>query len=141
MTLSPSVPRLVRSDGREIPIEKDLTIGRLPECNIQIEDALLSRTHARLELSGTQVTITDLGSHNGTWVNDKKILLPTSLVEGDKVRIGHSIFIFRAAVIPAVVAGNSSGYLPNPGINLGSPPAGGWHDDLGNAGSPHPRTR
>ena len=103
MTLSSPVPRLVRSDGREILIEKELTIGRLPECNIQIEDALISRTHARLELSGTQVTLIDLGSHNGTWVNDRKILLPTILVEGDKVRIGHSIFVFRAAVIPAAV--------------------------------------
>ena len=102
MTAVSSAPRLVRSDGREIPIGKELIIGRLPECNIQIEDNLISRRHARLEVSGTQVILSDLGSHNGTWVNDKKILIPTTLVEGDKVRIGHSIFIFRAASLPAV---------------------------------------
>jgi pSer/pThr/pTyr-binding forkhead associated (FHA) protein len=102
MTSISPAPRLVRTDGREIPIEKDLIIGRLPECNIQIEDSLISRQHARLEVSGAQVILSDLSSHNGTWVNDKKILLPTTLNEGDRVRIGHSVFIFRAGSIPPV---------------------------------------
>lgn len=102
MDISSQFSRLVRVDGREIPIDHELTIGRLADCNIQIEDSLISRKHARLEISGNQVILSDLGSHNGTWVNDKKIDRPTSLANGDKVRIGRSIFVFKAApVLPA----------------------------------------
>ncbi len=103
MTVVSPAPRLVRIDGREIPLEKDLIIGRSEECNIQIQDALISRQHARLQLSGTQVILTDLGSHNGTWVNGNKVFLPTPLKDGDKVRIGNSIFVFRAAPVQAAV--------------------------------------
>ena len=66
---------------KSFPLEKNtITIGRSPDCDIQIEESSVSSEHARIELIPnplvsvlTDIYIEDLGSMNGTCVNDEGI--------------------------------------------------------------------
>ncbi len=73
----------------ELPLlMHELTIGRGAECGITLDDGLVSRRHARLEIRGRHVVIEDLGSHNGVMVNGQRIPGPTQLRNGDRIVIG-----------------------------------------------------
>lgn len=81
-----------QSVGREFPLDgHEIRIGRAPSCEINLDgDPLVSRFHAVLRSSdGTSYAITDLGSSNGTLVNDNEIHAETPLREGDEVTIGE----------------------------------------------------
>ncbi|MES1176311.1 MAG: FHA domain-containing protein [Myxococcales bacterium] len=64
-----------------------LYLGRSPECELAISDPAVSRRHARLWVSPTQIVVEDLGSQNGVYVNGARIQGPCELLAGDKVRI------------------------------------------------------
>jgi pSer/pThr/pTyr-binding forkhead associated (FHA) protein len=59
--------------GRSYPLQGPVTIGRSPECDIHINDLGLSRVHARLVPGEDGVQVEDLGSANGTFVNDRRV--------------------------------------------------------------------
>jgi phosphatidylserine/phosphatidylglycerophosphate/cardiolipin synthase-like enzyme len=65
----------------------ELAIGRSEENDVVVSDALASRFHARVILDGERCAISDLGSHNGTFVNGQRIERKTKLSEGDIVSI------------------------------------------------------
>lgn len=71
-----------------VPIEGVLLIGRGKDCDIRLEDKLVSRNHARLVSDSGVITIEDLGTTNGTRVNDIDIDHPTQLQDGDRIMIG-----------------------------------------------------
>lgn len=78
-----------------------ITIGRSPECTVVVRDVLLSRRHCSIEPMLDRWVITDLGSKNGTFVEDKRIDRRT-LEDGDVVRIGRTSVCFRkGAFVPA----------------------------------------
>jgi pSer/pThr/pTyr-binding forkhead associated (FHA) protein/S1-C subfamily serine protease len=97
---------IVRSgDGAEIGIGRPVTIGRDPGNDVALpKDASASATHARIEMRGGQVVLTDLGSSNGTWVNGVRITTPVYLTHGDKFRIGDTIFRLREGEKPLPAA-------------------------------------
>ncbi len=64
-----------------------LYLGRSPECELAISDPAVSRRHARLWVSPTQIVIEDLGSQNGVHVNGARIQGPCELHAGDVLRI------------------------------------------------------
>jgi len=64
-----------------------LYLGRSPECELAISDPAVSRRHARLWVSPTQIVIEDLGSQNGVHVNGTRIQGPRELHAGDVLRI------------------------------------------------------
>jgi pSer/pThr/pTyr-binding forkhead associated (FHA) protein len=64
-----------------------LYLGRSPECELAISDPAVSRRHARLWVSPTQIVIEDLGSQNGVHVNGARIQGPRELHAGDVLRI------------------------------------------------------
>jgi pSer/pThr/pTyr-binding forkhead associated (FHA) protein len=64
-----------------------LYLGRSPECELSISDPAVSRRHARLWVSPTQIVIEDLGSQNGVHVNGERIQGPRELRGGDVIRI------------------------------------------------------
>ena len=64
-----------------------LYLGRSPECELAISDPAVSRRHARLWVSPTQIVIEDLGSQNGVHVNGTRIQGPCELRAGDVLRI------------------------------------------------------
>jgi hypothetical protein len=74
-----------------------LIIGRLPECDLLLEDALVSRMHARIYVNGEAVIVEDLHSTNGVYVNGVRITHSAVLREGDRLLTGTTeISVFEA---------------------------------------------
>jgi len=69
-------------------------IGRSLDCNLTIEDPLVSRQHARIMIDEGGETVEDMSSRNGVRVNGVQIKGPTPLSDGDRVRIGTQDFVF-----------------------------------------------
>jgi len=69
-------------------------IGRSEECEVTLEDPLVSRRHARIVVQGDDVIIEDLASRNGVRVNGTLLEASHSLADGDRVRIGAHDFVF-----------------------------------------------
>ncbi len=72
------------------------TIGRSDNCNLTLEDALVSREHAIINITGTTVTIEDQNSRNGTVVNNHRITKVQPLKNGDRIIIGKQNLVFLA---------------------------------------------
>lgn len=70
------------------------TIGRDPLATIILEADSVSRSHARFEIDRGETWVSDLGSTNGTFVNDEQLHARTQLQSGDLVKIGDVIFKF-----------------------------------------------
>ncbi len=62
-------------------------IGRSPDCAIVVDDPLVSRHHAVLRVSDTEVHVEDLGSRNGVYVNGSPIKDVTQLQDGDELSV------------------------------------------------------
>jgi FHA domain len=73
-----------------------LVIGRDPECDLFFADKKLSRRHARIERNGPSVRLIDLGSRNGSWVNEERIQ-ERDLSPGDEIRLGGLHISFERA--------------------------------------------
>jgi FHA domain len=92
-------PRLLveRAAGHEAGIAYELagsvTLGR-GDVEIQLDDPFASTRHARISRQGPVVVIEDLGSTNGTYLNDELLTGPQPLHDGDRVRIGDSEFSY-----------------------------------------------
>jgi hypothetical protein len=92
-------PRLVveHALGHEPGIAYDLrggaTLGR-GDVEIKLEDPFASSRHARISCQGRVVVIEDLGSTNGTYLNDQSLTGPQPLHEDDRIRIGDSEFSY-----------------------------------------------
>jgi hypothetical protein len=72
-----------------------VTIGRLPECEVVISDPGASRRHATITLNDDgEYVLSDLGSTNGTLVNDEAVA-ERALADGDRITIGTSTLEFR----------------------------------------------
>jgi diguanylate cyclase (GGDEF)-like protein len=84
------------SMGSRYPLHDDaIILGRGEESAIQIQDHSVSRKHARIELATDGFHVSDLGSTNGTFVNDKQVDT-ARLSDGDYLRIGNCIYRFLA---------------------------------------------
>jgi len=88
---------LVRlADGVSTALAKpSITIGRLPECDVVVDDAGASRQHARIRRTEGGFVLTDLGSTNGTMVNGQPIQEHV-LEHGDRITIGETELEFRS---------------------------------------------
>ena len=76
---------------RSYPIERDITIlGREAINDMVINDAEVSRRHTRIVREADGYLIEDLGSTNGTFVNGKRVTVPTLLYHGDMIDMGKS---------------------------------------------------
>jgi hypothetical protein len=94
-------PRLVieRASGHDpgmiYDLDGDLVLGRGDHAEIRLEDPFASSRHARVYEQGNIVVIEDLGSTNGTYLNEELLQTPRPLHPGDRVRIGDSEFTFE----------------------------------------------
>jgi len=68
-----------------------LTIGRAPPSSLLLEGAEVSRAHCRIDVAGDAVSVTDLNSTNGTFVDNKRLSGTASLPHGALLRIGHYV--------------------------------------------------
>jgi hypothetical protein len=92
-------PRLVvdRAAGHTPGLAYDLidgaTLGRA-DVEIRLDDPFASSRHARITRQGRMLVIEDLGSTNGTYLNDEPLTGPQPLHDGDRIRIGDSEFTY-----------------------------------------------
>ena len=86
-----SVPGLAR--GMSYDVAEGAVLGR-GDVEIQLEDPFASSRHAHLIRQGAMLVIEDLGSTNGTYLNEELLSGPQPLHQGDRVRIGDSEFTF-----------------------------------------------
>lgn len=72
-----------------LPDGARLTVGRIKECEVPVDDQAVSRRHCTLETRGAEVVVTDLESVNGTFVNDRLVRSATAR-PGDRIRVGST---------------------------------------------------
>ena len=82
---------LERADER-VEIAPAVVIGRSPECDLSIQDTYLSSRHARFAMDGSDLSVEDLGSTNGTYVNQELVVGRQQLERGDIVQVGGILF-------------------------------------------------
>lgn len=93
-------PRLIverapgHTPGMEYEIGAGAVLGRGEQAEIRIDDPFASSRHARLSRQGAVVVLEDLGSTNGTYLNEEVVSGPQPLHQGDRVRIGDSEFTY-----------------------------------------------
>lgn len=69
----------------------EFVIGRSPDCQLSLDDPLVSRRHAILVVQNEGVFVEDLSSRNGVLVNSKRIAGPTRLSDGDQIQVGSQV--------------------------------------------------
>ena len=92
-------PRLLveRAPGHRSGVAYDLTDGATlgrGDVEIRLEDPYASTRHARISREGRVLVLEDLGSTNGTYLNEEPLSGPQPLYEGDRIRIGDSEFSY-----------------------------------------------
>ena len=77
------------SEGKALTIRTEkYVIGRDDNCDLRPRSDMVSRRHCLLSVSESQITIEDLGSRNGTYLNGQLLDAPTGLQSGDHIKIG-----------------------------------------------------
>jgi hypothetical protein len=101
---SPRAPKtagelvVVRSEnlaGHRIPLGRPTVLGRSEDADVVIDDPYASEFHLRVGSQSGQAMLHDLGSTNGTYVNGRRVTVPTVLSKGDSVQIGKTILEVR----------------------------------------------
>ena len=77
------------------PLGEQLQIGRADACQIQLSDTYASQFHARIYGQNGSWYVEDLGSTNGTYVNQRRITAPVEIRAGDRVRVGKTTLELR----------------------------------------------
>lgn len=96
MSVTETVPFFTDPTGREHFLSKEIaSIGRAVENDIVITSRRVSREHARVRREGRRMVLVDMGSTNGTFLNDERVLSPTELRDGDRVSIGSVSLVFH----------------------------------------------
>ncbi len=88
----------IGTDTKRLPLDTDSTcrIGRGDQNTVALVDNQVSRTHALVQyIPGTGFQLTDLGSRNGTFVNNRRVVAPVTLKAGDRITVGSSEFLFQ----------------------------------------------
>jgi pSer/pThr/pTyr-binding forkhead associated (FHA) protein len=79
-------------EGERVDVNVGVTIGRSDACDLRLEDTYLSSRHARIANDDGDLSIEDLGSTNGTFVNQELVRGRVHLERGDVVQVGGVLF-------------------------------------------------
>ncbi|MEZ4749515.1 MAG: FHA domain-containing protein [Bdellovibrionota bacterium] len=89
-------------------VKEKIVLGRILSADVRIDDPRVSRIHALIEVRGNELTITDLASSHGTFVNDKKVI-EAKLKVGDRIRLGFAeLIIEKGSGRPTPIAAASA---------------------------------
>jgi pSer/pThr/pTyr-binding forkhead associated (FHA) protein len=80
---------------RTVRLSERVDIGRADGCAIRLQDTYVSQVHARLAGKDGTWFVEDLGSTNGTYLNDRKVVAPVEVHAGDVVRVGKTVLELR----------------------------------------------
>ena len=97
--MSELILEIVEGDGagRQVALTDPIEIGRDASSALALEDEQMSRRHARVSAQGDVAIVEDLGSTNGTYVNEQPIEGPRALRAGDRIRVGLTVLELRTA--------------------------------------------
>ena len=96
-TTGPGMGSLVLPSGQRVDLGATVTVGRLPECTISINDSNISRNHAEVKAGPSAYVVVDLGSTNGTMVNGVRITGEQRLRDGDIISFCSTHVRFEAS--------------------------------------------
>jgi len=89
---SPSQPVPANKEKpRALRLATNTAIGRAMGCDLRLEDTYVSQEHARIFAKNGSWYVEDLGSTNGTFVNEQRLAAPAMLTAGDRIRVGTTI--------------------------------------------------
>lgn len=83
------------SAGLEIEVTNVTVLGRSDEADVALHDPYASEFHMRLVAQDNGITLHDLGSTNGTYVNGRRVVAPTQLRKGDTIQVGKTVMEVR----------------------------------------------
>src|SRR5579859_6712210 len=86
---------LEQPSGERRYVQSELRIGRGDKNDLQLNDASVSRYHAFLRRVDGRYLLSDVGSQNGTFVNDRQVHAPSALQSGDRIRAGTTELTFH----------------------------------------------
>lgn len=91
------MPAYLRAHDRgvEYPLQDFNLFGRSPDASIRLTDAGVSRQHATIRRDGNLYWLSDLGSANGSFVNDVAVTTARALRHGDRIQLGTCVFTFE----------------------------------------------
>jgi pSer/pThr/pTyr-binding forkhead associated (FHA) protein len=121
--------------GKSVELTGSTVAGRNPDCDIVLVEGHPSRRHAQITLRDNTVWIEDLGSANGTFVNDRQINAAVQLRSGDRVRFDAEVWQFMEAaptpleaqtVVRAPSGTDHQTVIPKPTQSARAP--GSWAD-------------
>jgi len=116
---------LTLGDGTHRPLRDGFVVGRVAGCDLVIDDTKASRRHLKFVVAGGVVELEDLGSSNGTLLNDKPVQ-KRMLRDGDRVRIGKTELVFHEGEVPGakpVAAGPASVFADDDDLLGGDGPS------------------
>ena len=93
--------RVIGPDSQVGLVEGENLFGRGPDSVLWVDDETVSRRHARIRVDGKEAVLEDLGSRNGSYVEDRRLDAPVVLRDGDRIRLGSLELRFRASESPA----------------------------------------
>jgi pSer/pThr/pTyr-binding forkhead associated (FHA) protein len=98
------------AQGTEYPLPdgRELVWGRMSVANVVISDDKTSRRHASVTVASGQVSVQDLGSRNGTYINGERITKET-LKPGDHLAVGDCVLVLVTIELPTLEAGTRAG--------------------------------
>lgn len=104
-------------ERRDFPLARPVTtIGRKDDCDIRVPLAEVSRHHAELRVVKGSVRVKDLGSANGTYVNNKRIKEEEALSPGDHLVVGPVVFTVQIDGEPAEIRAVKTKLRPLPAV-------------------------
>lgn len=100
-------------------------IGRDDGVDVLVEDFRVSRRHAVIERTGDRLTLTDVGSTNGTWLNDCQVIEAAELRDGDRIRLGNvELRFYDPATASTERVGTAIHAISRPATTRGTADAG-----------------
>jgi pSer/pThr/pTyr-binding forkhead associated (FHA) protein len=78
-----------------VPLQGNLQVGRADACQIKLSDTYVSSFHARIFSRDGEWYVEDLGSTNGTYMNQRRVTSPVEVRAGDRIRVGKTTLEFR----------------------------------------------
>jgi len=85
---------VVRSEtqvGSRVAVTDSVVLGRSPDADALLDDPYASMFHLRLTMDGDTMSLADLGTTNGTYVNGRRVTGPVILNAGDSIQVGKTI--------------------------------------------------
>ena len=117
------MPRLVLEGSAPAELTDQVCeVGRLASCGLTLQEPQSSRKHFQIEPRGSRWWVVDLGSRNGTYLNEERLSTPVALRHGDQLRVGETVVRYEAAP-PPLAQGTKLGSVVLDGV-LGRSPWG-----------------